>query len=95
MWPMHRRWSTRHCMGGVVSMNGSAIGLWKKLQVSMAGTLTKAFRHMRLGYIDAYVMYQLLQDPDHWPAAEDAPDGWRVIRMLLHASGSGYLAATI
>ena len=44
-------------MGGVVSMNGSAIGLWKKLQVSMAGTLTKAFRHMRLGYIDAYVMY--------------------------------------
>ena len=82
-------------MGGVVSMNGSAIGLWKKLQVSMAGTLTKAFRHMRLGYIDAYVMYQLLQDPDHWPAADDAPDGWRVIRMLLQASGSGYLAATI
>jgi hypothetical protein len=82
-------------MGGVVSMNGSAIGLWKKLRVSMVGTLTKAFRHKRLGYINAYVMYQLLQDSDHWPTADDAPDGWRVIRMLLHASGSGYLAATI
>jgi hypothetical protein len=82
-------------MGGVVSMNVPAIGLWKKLRVSMVGTLTKAFRHKRLGYIDAYVMYQLLQDPDHWPTADDAPGGWRVIRMLLQASGSGYLAATI
>ena len=35
----------------------------------------KAFRHKRLGYIDAYVMYQLLQDPDHWPTADDAPGG--------------------
>jgi hypothetical protein len=52
-------------MGGVVSMNGSAIGLWKKLRVSMVGTLTKAFRHKRLSYIDAYVMYQLLQDSHH------------------------------
>jgi hypothetical protein len=82
-------------MGGVVSMNGPAIGLRKKLWVSMVGTLTKAFRHKRLNYIDAYVMYQLLQDPDHWPTADDAPCGWRVIRMLLQASGSGYLAASI
>ena len=56
-------------------MNGPAIGLRKKLWVSMVGTLTKAFRHKRLGYIDAYVMYQLLQDPDHWPTADDAPGG--------------------
>jgi hypothetical protein len=37
-------------MGGVVSINGSAIGLWKKLRVSMVGTLTKAFRHKCLSY---------------------------------------------
>jgi len=65
----------RHCMGGVVSMNGSAIGLWKKLGFSIVGTLPKAFRHKRLGYIDAYVMYELLQDPDHCPIADDAPGG--------------------
>ena len=85
----------RHCMGGVVSMNGSAIGLWKKLRGSMVGTLPKSFCHKRLRYIDAYVMYQLLQDSDQWPTADDPPGGWRVIRMLLQASGSGYLAATI
>jgi hypothetical protein len=82
-------------MGGVVSMNGSAIGLWKKLRVSMVDTLAKAFRHKRLRYIDAYVMYQLQQDSDHWPTADDPPGGWRVLRMPLQASGSGYLAATI
>jgi hypothetical protein len=49
--------------------------LWKKLGFSIVGTLPKAFRHKRLGYIDAYVMYQLLQDPDHWPTADDAPGG--------------------
>ena len=57
----------------VVSTNGPAIGLWKKLGFSIVGTLPKAFRHKRLGYVDAYVMYQLLQDPDHWPTADDAP----------------------
>jgi L-amino acid N-acyltransferase YncA len=59
----------------VVSTNGPAIGLWKKLGFSIVGTLPKAFRHKRLGYIDAYVMYQLLQDPDHWPTADNAPGG--------------------
>jgi len=44
-------------MGGVVSINGSAIGLWKKLRVSMAGTPPNAFRHKHLSCIDAYVMY--------------------------------------
>jgi ribosomal protein S18 acetylase RimI-like enzyme len=55
----------------VVSTNGAAIGLWKKLGFSIVGTLPKAFRHKRLGYVDAYVMYQLLQDPDHWPTADE------------------------
>jgi hypothetical protein len=62
-------------MGGVISIHGSAIGLWKKLRVSMVGTLTKAFRHKCLSYIDAYVMYPLLQDSDHCPTADDAPGG--------------------
>jgi len=82
-------------MGGVVSINGPAIGLRKKLGVSMAGTLPNAFRHKHLSCIDAYVMYQLLQDSDHWPIADDEHSGWQVLRMLLQASGSGYLAATI
>jgi hypothetical protein len=62
-------------MGGVVSINWPAIGLRKKLGVSMAGTLPNALHHKRLGYIDAYVMYQLLQDLDHRPIADDAPGG--------------------
>lgn len=54
----------------VVSTNVSAVRLWKKLGFSIVGTLPKAFRHRRLGYVDAYVMYQLLQDPDHWPTVD-------------------------
>lgn len=55
----------------VVSTNTAAIKLWKKLGFSIVGTLPKAFRHKRFGYVDAYVMYQLLQDPDHWPTADE------------------------
>jgi len=62
-------------MCGVVSINWPAIRLRKKLGVSMADTLPNAPHHKRLGYIDAYVMYQLLQDPDQWPTADDAPGG--------------------
>jgi len=55
----------------VVSTNSAAVMLWKKLGFSIVGTLPKAFRHRRLGYVDAYVMYQLLQDPDHWPTTDE------------------------
>jgi L-amino acid N-acyltransferase YncA len=55
----------------VVSTNTAAVMLWKKLGFSIVGTLPKAFRHRRLGYVDAYVMYQLLQDPDHWPTTDN------------------------
>ena len=55
----------------VVSTNTAAIRLWKKLGFAITGTLPKAFRHKRLGYVDAYVMYQLLQDPDHWPTVDE------------------------
>ena len=56
----------------VVSTNAAAVQLWKNLGFSIVGTLPKAFRHSRLGYVDAYVMYQLLGDPDDWPAAGEA-----------------------
>jgi hypothetical protein len=69
--------------------------LWKKLGFSIVGTLPKAFRHKRLGYIDAYVMYELLQDPDHCPIADDAPGGRPALPMPLQAPGSGHEAATI
>jgi L-amino acid N-acyltransferase YncA len=54
----------------VVSTNSAAVALWKKLGFSIIGTLPKAFRHKRLGYVDAYVMHQMLRDPDHWPTTD-------------------------
>ena len=54
----------------VVSSNLSAVSLWKKLGFAIVGTLPKAFQHRRLGYVDAYVMYQQLSDPADWPEAD-------------------------
>lgn len=44
----------------VVSTNTSAIRLWKKHGFDVAGTLPGAFRHSRLGFVDAFVMYKQL-----------------------------------
>ena len=44
----------------VVSTNTAGVELWKKLGFSIVGTLPKAFKHARLGYVDAYVMYRPL-----------------------------------
>ena len=55
----------------VVSTNSAAIHLWKRLGFSIVGTLPKAYRHRRLGYVDAYVMYQLLEDPARWPLPKE------------------------
>ena len=44
----------------VVSTNTAAVALWKKLGFEIVGTLPKAFRHMRLGNVDAYVMHRFL-----------------------------------
>ena len=44
----------------VVSTNEDAVHLWKKLGFVIAGTLPKAFRHERLGFVDAFVMYKQL-----------------------------------
>jgi L-amino acid N-acyltransferase YncA len=51
----------------VVSTNIAAVVLWKQLGFSVVGTLPKAYRHQKLGYVDVYVMYRLLDDPANWP----------------------------
>lgn len=51
----------------VVSTNLAAVTLWKKLGFTVVGTLPMAYRHAQLGYVDAYVMHQLLSDPMQWP----------------------------
>ena len=44
----------------VVSTNERAIRLWKRLGFHVVGTLPRAFRHQRLGFVDALVMYKKL-----------------------------------
>jgi ribosomal protein S18 acetylase RimI-like enzyme len=44
----------------VVSTNTAGVALWKKLGFQIVGTLPKAFRHRRLGDVDAYVMHRFL-----------------------------------
>jgi ribosomal protein S18 acetylase RimI-like enzyme len=44
----------------VVSTNERAVRLWKKLGFYVVGTLPRAFRHQRLGFVDALVMYKEL-----------------------------------
>ena len=44
----------------VVSTNYEAIKLREKLGFEIVGTLPKAFNHMELGYVDAYIMYRFL-----------------------------------
>lgn len=48
----------------VVSTNAPAVELYRTLGFNIAGTLPKAFRHRRLGLVDVYVMYRLLQPQD-------------------------------
>jgi ribosomal protein S18 acetylase RimI-like enzyme len=44
----------------VVSTNEGAVALWQKMGFSIVGTLPQAFRHQRLGPVDAYVMHRFL-----------------------------------
>ena len=44
----------------VVSTNERAVRLWQRQGFEIVGTLPKAFRHPKLGYVDAYVMYREL-----------------------------------
>jgi len=45
----------------VVSTNEVAVRLWKREGFEVAGVLPGAFRHARLGFVDALVMYKKLK----------------------------------
>jgi ribosomal protein S18 acetylase RimI-like enzyme len=51
----------------VVSSNESAVHLWKKMGFAIVGTIPQAFRHPRLGLVDAYVMYKRLRAGEATP----------------------------
>ncbi|WP_462171703.1 N-acetyltransferase family protein [Pseudoalteromonas xiamenensis] len=44
----------------VVSTNETAVSLWQKLGFEIVGVLPKAYKHLRFGYVDSYVMYKWL-----------------------------------
>lgn len=44
----------------VAASNEGAVRLWTRLGFNIVGTLPGAFRHPRLGFVDAYVMYKPL-----------------------------------
>jgi ribosomal protein S18 acetylase RimI-like enzyme len=44
----------------VVSSNARAVALWQRCGFEIVGRLPEAFRHPRLGLVDAVVMYRLL-----------------------------------
>lgn len=45
----------------VVSTNEVAVELWQKLGFDIIGTVPKAYRHGRLGYVDSLIMYKWLR----------------------------------
>jgi ribosomal protein S18 acetylase RimI-like enzyme len=45
----------------VVATNEGAVRLWQRLGFAIVGTLPGAFHHRSKGYVDAYVMYKLLE----------------------------------
>ena len=46
----------------VVATNERAVRLGQRLGVAIVGRLPGAFRHGRLGFVDAFVMYETLAD---------------------------------
>lgn len=44
----------------VVSTNEVAVKLWQKLGFNIIGTIPKAYKHGKLGYVDSYVMHKQL-----------------------------------
>ena len=48
----------------VVSSNEGAVHLWTKMGFAIVGTIPEAFRHPRLGFVDAYVMYKRLRSTE-------------------------------
>lgn len=45
----------------VVSTNEIAVRLWKSQGFEVIGTLPEAFQHPKLGLVDAFVMYKMLE----------------------------------
>ena len=45
----------------VVSTNEGAVRLWKRHGFEVIGTLPRAYRHARFGFVDAFVMYKQLK----------------------------------
>jgi L-amino acid N-acyltransferase YncA len=45
----------------VVSTNGGAVRLWKRHGFDVIGALPKAFRHPKVGFVDAFIMYKQLE----------------------------------
>jgi L-amino acid N-acyltransferase YncA len=58
----HAKKSGFHAMqfNFVVSTNEAAVRLWQRLGFRIVGTLPGAFRHARLGFVDAHVMFRAL-----------------------------------
>jgi L-amino acid N-acyltransferase YncA len=46
----------------VVKTNEASVHVWQKLGFDTVGKLPGAFRHATEGYVDAYVMYKVLED---------------------------------
>ena len=44
----------------VVSTNTGAVRLWQKLGFEIVGTLPSVFKHQKLGFVDAHVMFKNL-----------------------------------
>ncbi|HEX5210595.1 MAG TPA: N-acetyltransferase [Pseudolabrys sp.] len=44
----------------VIASNSRAVALWQSMGFAIVGTLPGAFRHPRLGAVDAYVMFRTL-----------------------------------
>ncbi len=45
----------------VVATNETAVRLWQKLGFEIVGRLPSAFKHSKLGFVDAFVMFKQLQ----------------------------------
>jgi len=45
----------------VVSTNETAVRLWQKLGFEIVGRVPGAFKHSKLGFVDAFVMYKQLR----------------------------------
>ena len=45
----------------VVSTNERAVRLWQHMGFEIIGTVPAGFRHPRLGFVDAHIMYKVLK----------------------------------